>query len=67
MSSLQPDVEKIFFDTDTILHTSFFTSDIQQKYFILDSLEQLNESIYRLGEKWSSAVNQGDSNEIILK
>lgn len=62
ISSMKQNVEKISFDLDIILHTSFYTSDIQLKYFILESLEQLNESIYVLGEKWRSLVAHANAN-----
>lgn len=54
ISSLNGNVETVAFDTQTIVHTSFCTSEMQQKYFILESMEQLNESIYKLQEEWSS-------------
>lgn len=48
ISSLQKEAEKLPFDAGTILNTSFYTYDIQQKYFIIDNLNQLNESLEKI-------------------
>jgi phenylalanine-4-hydroxylase len=46
------DIELITFDIETIIATPFCTSEMQNKYFIIDSLEQLKTSIRLLTKKW---------------
>lgn len=51
-SLISNEIERIDFDTDLVVNTSFCTSEMQTKYFVIDSLEDLNKSIIRLNEKF---------------
>jgi len=49
---LEPETQRVPFDLDEILETSFETDKIQPKYFVIESMEQLYESIIKLKERW---------------
>lgn len=52
ISAIQNDLERIDFEMCTILNTSFCTSEMQSKYFIIEGLKELNQSIELLTIKW---------------
>lgn len=54
ISSLDESAEKRIFDLETILNQSFITTEIQQFYFVIESLEELFKSIVQLSKKWES-------------
>ena len=54
ISSLEESTEKRIFELETILHQSFITTEIQQFYFVVESLDELFKSIVQLTEKWES-------------
>lgn len=46
------EIERVDFEMNTILKTDFCTSEMQNKYFIVDSLLTLKNSIKTLTNKW---------------
>lgn len=50
--SLDEKTERVPFDLEEILETYFETDKIQTKYFVIDSMEQLYDSIIELKERW---------------
>lgn len=52
ISSLQKEVEHISFDLAEVMETVFKNDEIQTKYFVIDTFEQLFESIIQLNETW---------------
>ena len=54
-SSIQDEnVQRKAFNLDEICHTDFSTSEIQNRYFILENLEQLKNTIPQLELKYST-------------
>lgn len=53
ISSLQNESSKVEFDLDKIIHQPFKNDEVQSQYFVIDSFEQLFESIENLIKKWS--------------
>lgn len=51
--SLSDEVQKIPFDLNEVLSTFFRTDIIQDKYFVINSFEELFESIVKLKLEWS--------------
>lgn len=54
ISSLEESTEKRIFDLETILNMSFITTEMQQFYFVIESLDELFESIVELTKKWET-------------
>ncbi len=54
ISSLKTETEKKPFDLDVILNTPFITTEVQSFYFIIDSFEELFDSIVKLSIKWEN-------------
>ena len=52
ISSLEKNTVRVQFDLDEVLNTSFETDKIQEKYFVIESFDQLYESILILKERW---------------
>ncbi|MFT6244319.1 MAG: phenylalanine-4-hydroxylase [Salibacteraceae bacterium] len=52
ISSLQGGTEKIVFDVDTIINQPFKNDEVQSKYFVIDSFEQLFDSVVQLTKNW---------------
>lgn len=52
ISSLTSDLERIPFNMETVLNTSFCTSEMQNKYFVIEGLKELNQAIVVLTENW---------------
>lgn len=50
--SLEPGIERHIFNMTEVLNTSFCTSEMQNKYFIIEGLKELNASIIALTENW---------------
>lgn len=53
ISSLQTGTSKVDFDLDKIIHKSFKNDEVQSQYFVINSFEQLFESIELLINKWN--------------
>ena len=54
ISSLKTETEKKPFYLDVILNTPFITTEVQSFYFIIDSFEELFDSIVKLSIKWEN-------------
>lgn len=54
ISSLEESTEKRIFDLETILNMPFITTEMQQFYFVIESLDELFESIVELTKKWET-------------
>lgn len=54
ISSLEESTEKRIFDLETILNMPFITTEMQQFYFVIESLDELFESIVELTQKWET-------------
>lgn len=54
ISSLAESTEKRIFDLETILNMPFITTEMQQFYFVIESLDELFESIVELTKKWKT-------------
>jgi len=52
ISSIQSEIEHISFDLNKVIEMVFKTDEIQTKYFVIVSFEQLFDSILQLNEKW---------------
>lgn len=52
ISSLQPTVEHRPFHLEEVIRTEFKNDEIQTNYFVIDTFEQLFESIVQLNENW---------------
>lgn len=52
ISSLKKETEKKKFDLETVLNMPFITTEMQQFYFVIESLEELFNSILLLSHKW---------------
>ncbi len=53
ISSLKLETEKKKFELDEVLNMEFITTEMQNFYFIIDSLEELFKSIVLLSKKWN--------------
>jgi phenylalanine-4-hydroxylase len=47
-------IERVPFEIEKIIDTPFCTSEMQTKYFIIESYEQLNDAVMMLTKKWLS-------------
>lgn len=54
ISSLEKTTEKKIFDMETVLNMPFITTEMQQFYFVINSFEELFESIVLLTKKWNN-------------
>ena len=54
ISSLEPSTEKRKFDIETVLNMPFITTEMQQFYFVINSLSELFDSIVLLTKKWNN-------------
>jgi phenylalanine-4-hydroxylase len=54
ISSLKPETEKKKFVLEEVLNMEFITTEMQSFYFVIDSLEELFESIVHLSKKWNA-------------
>ncbi len=54
ISSLTDQNLKLEFDLDKVIHEEFRTDVVQTKYFVIDSFEELFDSIVRLTQKWQN-------------
>lgn len=54
ISSLAETTEKRIFDLEIVLNMPFITTQMQQFYFVIESLEELFESIVELTQKWGN-------------
>lgn len=54
ISSLKTETEKKIFDLEEVLNMTFITTEIQSFYFVIDSFEELFDSIVHLSKKWGS-------------
>ena len=52
ISSIQEGPAKVNFDLEKVLHQSFRTDEIQNTYFVIQSFEELFDSIVLLTNKW---------------
>lgn len=52
ITSLQDGTQKIVFDVDTIIHKVFKNDEVQSDYFVIDSFEQLFDSVLQLTKNW---------------
>ena len=55
-SSLQDGPEHIPFDLDVILNTPFKNDEVQNRYFVIESFEQLFEALQNLKKNWKIPV-----------
>lgn len=62
-----PVKERFAFDVNEVLNTTFSTTEIQEKYFIISSFNELNSAIDYLEKKWSYEVNWIEENNVIFK
>ena len=53
-SSLSDHNIKLDFDLEKVIHEEFRTDVVQTKYFVINSFEELFESIVQLSQKWKS-------------
>ena len=53
ISSLNEETEKKKFKREEVLNMEFITTEMQSFYFVIDSLEELFESIVHLSKKWN--------------
>ncbi|MFT5777699.1 MAG: phenylalanine-4-hydroxylase [Crocinitomicaceae bacterium] len=52
ISSLAKETIRVPFNLEEVLHTSFETDKLQNKYFVIDSFQVLYEAIIELKESW---------------
>lgn len=52
ISSLQDGTEKILFDVEAIISQPFKNDEVQSKYFVVNSFEQLFDSVLHLTKNW---------------
>lgn len=52
VASLEQGTERVPFDLDEVLETSFETDIIQTKYFVIENMEQLYQAIIELKARW---------------
>lgn len=53
IACLKDDVPKLAFDLEEVIHTFFRTDEIQSKYFVISSFEELFDAVIKLTENWN--------------
>lgn len=59
-SSISGEVPTISFDIEEVMQTSFRTDVMQSQYVVIESFEQLFESILKVNQNWSSTEVRSD-------
>lgn len=53
------DIERVNFDIDRIINTSFCTSEMQDKYFVIANFDELKKAILKLTKQWKHYELEG--------